>query len=227
MSEMRVLIVDDNRELASSLSDFLEEFGYTIDFAYNGQACLSLVTENEYDVIVLDVSMPGLDGLQTCQFLRTGLHTSVPVIFLTARDTLQDKVAGFNVGGDDYLVKPFAAEELHCRIKALVSRGSRKDIGVQVIGELEIDHNLNQVKRQGQIISLTGNQLGLLKALAKVSPEPVSRGTLEQAMWQDGVPDSEPLRTQIYRLRSALDKNFEYSLIETVYGKGYRLVAVN
>ena len=227
MVEMRILIVDDNQELASSLSDFLEEFGYTIDFAYNGQSCLSLVTENEYEVIVLDVSMPGIDGLQTCELLRKTLHNSTPIIFLTARDTVQDKVAGFNAGGDDYLVKPFAAEELHCRIKALVSRGSRKDVGVQKIGELEIDHGANQVRRGGKSICLSANQMGLLKTLAKVSPEPVSRETLEQAMWQDGVPESEPLRTQVYRLRSALDKGFDYSLIETVYGKGYRLVVVN
>ena len=220
---MRILIVDDNRELAASLSDFLEEFGYSIDFAYNGQSCLSLVTENEYEVIILDVSMPGLDGLQTCDLLRNTLHKATPIIFLTARDTLEDKIAGFNVGGDDYLVKPFAAEELHCRIKALVTRGSRMDVGLQVIGELEIDYANGKVKRQGFPVPLSDNQLELLKVLAKSAGEPVSRETLEQAMWRDGVPDSEPLRTHIYRLRAALDKGFDYSLIETVYGKGYRI----
>ena len=221
---MRVLLVDDNQTLAQSLGDFLEELGYEMDFAYSGHGGLALVEENHYDVIVLDVSMPGMDGLKTCELIRETLHNPVPIIFLTARDTLKDKIAGFEAGADDYLVKPFAPEELHYRLKAIVSRGQRADVGRQQVGGLIIDHGKSVVYREGKAISLNSTQMSILKTLAQQAPNPVSREKLSSVMWQDGVPDSEPLRTHIYRLRVALDKPFDKALITTVYGIGYRLV---
>lgn len=221
---MRVLLIDDNQALAQSLGDYLEELGYEMDFAYSGRGGLGLLETNAYDVIVLDVSMPGLDGLQTCTLIRETLHNPVPIIFLTARDTLEDKIAGFEAGADDYLVKPFAPEELHYRLRAVGARGQRADIGRHRLGGLLIDHSKGVVHREGRTIRLNATQMIILKTLAQHAPNPVSRETLSRAMWQNGTPDSEPLRTHIYRLRAALDKPFEKAMIDTVYGIGYRLV---
>ena len=220
---MKILLVDDNRDLAASLADFLEEKGYEMDFAFSGASALELVINDVYDVIILDVMMPGIDGLKTCQLLRESLHVATPIIFLTARDTLEDKLAGFQVGADDYLVKPFAPEELECRIQALVLRGVRTNIGKQEFGPLSIDFSRQEVTREGQVITLNSTQINMLRLLIQKSPQTVSREQLESAMWESGTPDSDPLRTHIYRLRIAIDKPFETHLIETVYGKGYRL----
>ncbi len=221
---MHILLIDNNTELAGSLADFLEEYGYELDFAYSGASGVELVCQNHYDAIILDVSMPGIDGFKTCEIIRNTLHNPVSILFLTARDTLEDKITGYQAGADDYLVKPFAPIELHYRLQALLKRGQRDDIDPQQIGELLIDHYKRIVQRQGQIITLNSTQFNLLKLLARHAPKPVSRAQLERVIWQQNIPDSEALRTHIYRLRQAVDHPFSRPLIETVYGQGYRLV---
>ncbi|MCG8428610.1 MAG: response regulator transcription factor [Chromatiales bacterium] len=220
---VRVLLVEDNAQLAESLDDFLSEQGFELDFAYNGQWALKLAKDNDYDVIVMDVMMPVMDGLAACRALRSEHFDNTPLIFLTARDTLADKLEGYDAGCDDYLVKPFSPEELVCRVNALLKRSGQPLESIQALGELEINHSLQQVFRQGRQIPLHGIQYELLQQLVKAAPEAVSRSVLEQALWPDEMPDSDPLRTHIYRLRQALDKPFDRALIETVHGRGYRL----
>ncbi len=221
---MHVLLIDDNTDLAGSLADFLEEYGYEFDFAYSGASGLELIVSNSYDAIILDVTMPGIDGFKTCEMIRNSLHNPTPILFLTARDTIEDKVTGYEAGADDYLVKPFSPVELHYRLKSLTNRGTRLDVGHQRVGELFIDHHQQTVKRRGKLINLNSTQFNLVKLLVQKAPKPVSREQLERVMWTEDVPDSEPLRTHIYRLRQLIDKPFDKPLIETVYGEGYRLV---
>lgn len=218
-----VLLAEDNTALAGSLADFLSEVGFEVDFAYNGRSCLELVKTNHYDAIVMDIMMPVQDGLSACRELREHLYKDTPILFLTARDSLDDKLAGFAAGGDDYLVKPFAPEELVCRLNALLKRKQPEFRAKQSLGELLIDHRLQQVYRQDQLIELHEIQFKLLTLLAQVAPEPVSRMALESSLWPHGLPESDPLRTHVYRLRLQLDKPFSRELIKTVHKKGYRL----
>jgi len=224
MKNIRLLLVEDNFDLAQSIGDYLSESRIEIDYAYNGTAGLSLASSNEYDVIVLDVALPKLDGLKLCQHIRTKLYCSTPIIFLTARDTLTDKVKGFTAGADDYLVKPFAVEELDCRIKVLALRGPRRDIGKQSVANFAIDYHLRTVTCNNITVKLHYLQMNILKVLVQHYPNTVSRESLEQQIWGGSSPDSSPLRTHIYRLRIALEKPFNQPIIETVYGKGYQIV---
>lgn len=222
MSPINLLLVEDDMALAGSLADYLSELDFDVDFAYNGNSCIALTRENSYDIIVMDINMPGLNGLVACQQLREKYYDNTPVLFLTARDTLDDKLEGYAVGGDDYLVKPFAPEELVCRLHALMKRGKVQE-NRQTLGELTLDHQLQIAYRQGEQLDLHQIQFRLLTLLARVAPEPMSRSQLEEALWPDETPESDPLRTHIYRLRQHLDKPFEAPLLLTVHGKGYRL----
>jgi len=221
---VRVLLVEDNYDLSASLGEFLAAKDCDVDFAYNGQSCLTLTQENEYDIIVLDIAMPGINGIETCKRLRQNQYNATPIIFLTARDTLNDKIQGFEAGCDDYLVKPFAPEELLYRLEALNQRGPRRNVGVQELGEICIDHRSQQVMRQDKVIKLHEIQFRILVILSKNAPNLVTKETLEKALWGEEAPESDPLRTHIYRLRTALDKPFDKELIKTVHGKGYCLV---
>jgi DNA-binding response OmpR family regulator len=221
---MRILLLEDNLALAGAVSDYLELRGCTVDLAFDGQACLHLVNVARFDAYVLDVAVPGIDGLAVCEHLRTQMRDDTPVIFLTARDTLQDKKAGFARGADDYLVKPFEMEELLLRLQALTARGRRPQVSTQVLGDVILDHAAGIVLRNGRRIRLHELQWRVLKLLAARSPLTVERGVLEKMLWGDSVPDSDALRTHIYRLRNALTVAGERELIETVHGKGWRFV---
>jgi DNA-binding response OmpR family regulator len=160
---MQILLLEDNIQLAESLGEFLEGIGCSVDYAHNGKMCLNLVENNHYDALVLDITMPGMTGLNVCVEIRQRLHIATPLIFLTARDTLEDKLVGFNAGCDDYLVKPFAPEELFVRLKALEARGPRRDVGVQVYGDIDINHGAFSVARQGSAIKLHQTSIGKIK----------------------------------------------------------------
>jgi len=220
----QLLLVEDNSQLAGSLGDYLSEVGFEVDFAFNGQSCLTLVEQNHYDVIVMDIMMPSLDGLSACRQLRETLRCEAPIIFLTARGELADKLEGYQAGGDDYLVKPFAPEELVCRLHSLLKR-QRRDEGLQVqkLGPITLDHARQRVEREGVWIDMHEVPFQILQKLAQAAPQPVSRAQLERSLWPDGLPESDPLRTHIYRLRSQLDKPFDTALVLTVHGRGYRL----
>ncbi len=218
-----LLLVEDDSGLAGSLADYLSERGYDVDFAFNGQSGVELARRNDYAVIVMDVSMPMMDGLTACQQLRQKFGINTPIIFLTARDTLDDKIAGYRSGGDDYLVKPFEPEELVCRIEALKKRPAAPHATAVTIGDLTIYPNQLQVTYVGSALELHDSHIRLLTTLANAAPNFVSRKALETAIWPGETPSSSPLRNHVYRLRRLLADSFGHDFIKTVHGKGYRI----
>ncbi len=219
---MRVLIVEDQPELAATVGDYLELNQHQADFAGTGEEALVLAERHEYDAILLDINLPRKDGLVVCAELRR-VGNNIPVVMLTARDTLDDIVSGFDHGADDYLVKPFALEEMLARLQAVTARGRRSDTGTVSVGGLEIDLLRKTVLRQGKDLRLNPLQFQLLKTLALASPEIVSRETLESVIWRDETPQDGALRMHIDRLRGILDEGSDRSLIETVRGHGFRI----
>ena len=219
---MRVLIVEDQPELAATVGDYLELNQHQVDFAATGESALVLAERHEYDAVLLDINLPRKDGLDVCEELRA-CGNNIPVLMLTARDTLDDIVAGFDRGADDYLVKPFALEEMLVRLQAVTSRGRRVDTGTINVGDLEINLLKQTALRQGRSLKLNSLQFQILKTLAMASPGVVSRETLESLIWEDDTPQNGALRMQIHRLRSIVDAGFDRPLIETVRGYGFRL----
>lgn len=225
---MKVLIVEDNPDLAANLGDFLEMQGHVIDFANDGVTGLHLASSQDYDVIVLDIMLPGISGLQVCDQLRKVAKKSTPVLMLTAKDTVDDKVKGFDCGADDYLVKPFALREVLARIQALQRRASNAVVQeVLKVCNLELDLGTLIAKRDDKTIKLTPVELRILEILMRKSPNVVSRQALESEIWGDFPPDSDTLRTHIHGLRTAIDKNHQPKLLHTVRGLGFRLADAN
>ncbi len=221
---MRVLVVEDNQDLAGNLIDYLTLHNCTVDYAANGHEALHLCHQNQFDVIVLDIMMPGMDGLEACRQLRQN-HTETPILFLTARDTLNDKLEGFAVGGDDYLVKPFALDELWARLQALSKRNLRQTGNILQFSDLEMDIEAHEVRRAGRKLHLNRSCMKLLQCLLQHAPDVVSRDDLSYALWGDDTPDRDILRSHLYHLRVAIDKEFETPLLQTVHGVGFRLKA--
>jgi len=220
---VRILIVEDNPDIAENIADYLEDRGHTLDFAMDGIGGLHLAITQDYDVIILDVMLPGMDGLTFCRKLRKEGGKQTPVLMLTARDTLDDKLEGFDAGADDYLVKPFALEELTARLGALVRRS--EGISQQLrVADLAFDTGRMKVYRAGKEIKLNRVCLKILQILMQAYPNAVKRTDLEQALWGDMPPGSDALRSHIYALRHAVDKPFGTPLIQTLHGLGYRLV---
>lgn len=222
---LHILVIEDNPLLARNLADGLEAHGHRADFAADGVLGLRLALEHHYDVLILDVGLPGLDGLELCRRLRAASPRLVPVLMLTARDTLSDKLAGFDSGADDYLVKPFAIEELLARCAVLARRHTLSQDHTLRIGALALDRQTHSVTRAGQGIDLTPAGYQLLLALAEAHPRVLSRSELTQALWGDEPPDSDALRTHLYQLRQKLDKPFAAPILVTVHGVGFRLDA--
>ena len=218
---MLVLLAEDNRDLAASVLDYLEMKGFDCDFAERGDHALQLAQENHYDALILDIMMPGMDGLDLCQTLRKYGHHQ-PVIMLTARDTLEDKLAGFRAGADDYLVKPFDLPELEARLHAISKRRSESTTHLK-IADLEVNQDTHQVHRAGQLLELSPACWKILVALMVSSPRVMSRQELENVLWKDSPPDSEALKTHLYTLRKVVDKPFEKPLIQTLRGVGVAL----
>jgi DNA-binding response OmpR family regulator len=221
---MKLLIVEDNPDLVANLYDFLEARGHVLDAAYDGPSGLRLALKGNYDAIVLDLMLPGMDGLDVCRQLRAeGSRT--PVLMLTARDTLEDKLQGFATGTDDYLVKPFALQELTARLSALVRR-SRGEVGSGIlrVSDLVFDPAVHRVRRGSRNIELPPTALTILRLLMHESPRVVKREEIEREVWGEHPPDSDALRTHMHLLRTAVDGPGEPSLLRTVRSVGYQLV---
>lgn len=219
---IRLLIIEDNPAIVENITEFLEPKGYILDFSMDGIGGLHLAVTHEYDVIVLDIMLPGMDGITLCQKLRKEAGKQVPVIMLTARDTLEDKLMGFDSGADDYLVKPFALKELEARINALSKRRTT-NTGILKVGDLEMDTGTFEISRQKNPIELNNTCILILRILMEASPNVVSRNELENRLWGDMPPGSDVLRSHIYTLRKKIDKLFEHPMIETIHGIGFRL----
>jgi DNA-binding response OmpR family regulator len=220
---MNILLIEDSADLSANIGEFLESRNLVVDYAHDGLCGLHLAAVNNYDVVILDLNLPGLDGITLCQRLREGSRSDIPVLMLTARDTEQDKLKGFDAGADDYLTKPFSLLELLARLKALTRRTSGPS-GLLEVADLSFDPKTLSVKRGGRRIELTPIGLGLLEQLMRASPSVVSRALIERTVWGDDPPESDAaLRGHIHALRSAIDKDNEPKLVHTVHGMGYRL----
>ncbi len=220
----RLLVIEDHRDIAATICEALEAAGYDTDYAANGAAGLALAAREDFDAIVLDVGLPRIDGLDVCRHLRERQHCRTPILFLTARDTLNDKLAGFDAGGDDYLVKPFALAELEARLAVLVRR-YRGEVAQStlVVGPLRLDPASHRLERAGQEIRLSPVGMKLVHLLMSRAPAVVSRREMERAIWGDSPPDSDALRSHLYSLRKAIDRPFERALIRTIANVGWRL----
>lgn len=222
---MHVLIVEDNPDIIANLYGYLEPLGYTLDVARNGNAGVACATGAYHDAIVLDLSLPGMDGLEVCRTLRQEYRLATPILMLTARDTVHDKLTGFEVGADDYLVKPYSLPELDARLKALVRRSRNEHVqSILDFGELRLDASTGQVTRAGQQLELTPTGYKILAALMRAAPTLMTRQAVEREVWGDSPPDSDALRTHIHTLRQVLDKPFPQPMLLTLPGTGYRLV---
>jgi DNA-binding response OmpR family regulator len=222
-TQLRILLIEDQRSMAENIWEFLELRGQVMDHAADGQTGLQLALDNTYDVIVLDLGLPRLDGIEVCRRYRLqGGET--PILMLTARDRLEDKLLGFEAGADDYLTKPFELRELAVRIEVLHKRQQRQSPAILHIGDLVLDVAGRSATRQGQSLNLSPAGYRLLETLMRKSPHVALYAELAQALWGDAEYDPARLHTHISLLRAAVDRAYEQPLILTVHGFGYRIV---
>jgi len=224
---MRILVIEDQPEILQNIADYLALQGYLVDCAYDGLGGLHLAITQPFDLIILDLMLPGMDGITLCQKLRQDARISTPVIMLTARDSVDDKLTGFRAGADDYLVKPFSLPELHARVEAVLRRGQAGLQNMLTVGNLTYDMNNLEVARQGVLLKLSPIGLKLLEHLMKASPHVVKREALEELLWGEHLPGSDSLRSHIHTLRQTIDKPFNSPLLHTVHGIGYCLKAAD
>jgi DNA-binding response OmpR family regulator len=222
---MNILLVEDNHDLALNVTEYFEKRGHIIDFAADGLSALNLVLRQKYEVIILDVMLPGMNGLTFCQQLRENYELDTPVIMLTAKDTEDDKLKGFKAGTDDYLVKPFSLPELEARLISLIRRSNNLSFGKKklVVEDLEYDPDTMKLKRGEIELVLKPIPLKILIMLMQNTTRVVTRQEIEQQIWNDDPPDSEVLRSHIYSIRNELDRAGSRKLLHTIRGVGYRL----
>lgn len=220
---MRILLVEDNHRLSNSLKTSLVDEGYAVDQAFDGEEGESLAEVTPYDALILDVMLPGKDGIEVCRSLRrAGVNT--PVIMLTARDAVEDRVQGLDSGADDYLVKPFAMSELCARLRALMRREAPDKKGGLAVSDLTADPATHFVERAGQSIKLTAKEYSLLEYFMRHPNQVVTRDMVETHIWSyDFECTSNVVDVYVRRLRRKIDDPFETKLFETVRGAGYRL----
>jgi DNA-binding response OmpR family regulator len=224
LAHLHVLVIEDNPDLAANVCDFLQAKGHSVDAASDGLTGLHLAVTQEYDAIILDLVLPGMDGLTLCRKFRQEARCATPVIMLTARDALEDRVAGLECGADDYLLKPFALRELEARLRALVRRARSSVTPAALrVADLEFDPALMQARRGGRVLPLPPIPLRLLELLMRASPRVLKREEVERALWGDTPPDSDALRAHLHVLRSAVDAAGLPPLLHTLRGIGYRL----
>lgn len=224
----KILVIEDNPDIVANIYGFFEPKGFELDNAHNGYSGLTLASNNRYDVILLDIMLPGMDGTKLCKKLREELHDKTPVLMLTARDTISDKVAGFDSGADDYLVKPFSLIELESRIKALIRRHHNDHFKHNLaVGDLSLNIEQHTVIREGKPLKLTPTGFKILRILMSAAPRIVSKNELEEKVWGENIPSSDALRTHMHSVRAQIDKPFAKTMIMTVPGIGYQVIDPN
>ncbi|SEN21315.1 response regulator transcription factor [Nitrosomonas marina] len=220
---MNVLIIEDTQDIAASIYDYLENMGYTIDAASDGVTGLHLAVTKEYDIVILDLNLPGIDGVDLCRRIRRDVQKVVPVLMLTSRDSLDNKLEGFHSGADDYMTKPFCLKELAARVKVLSERGKRLPDSQLMVGDLVLDTHTHKVSRAGRQINLNPKLFRIILYFMQNPHRVIEREELEYAVWRDNPPDSDSLRTHLCHLRQVIDKPFDQPLLHTVRGFGYKL----
>lgn len=223
----RVLLIEDNREIAGVLFDYFECIGMELDYADNGELGLQLALDNEFDIIILDLMLPRMDGLTVCNQLRDRGNTT-PILMLTALDSREDMLKGFDHGADDYLTKPFDLDILEARMQALIRRyrGTVASTKLQ-FSELSIDQQTRQAYRQDKLLALNPTTYTILEMLCQKAPQVVTREEISYKLWQEDEPNNDVLRSHIYQLRNQLDKPFANQMLITVPKVGFRLEQPN
>jgi DNA-binding response OmpR family regulator len=221
---MKILLIEDSRDLAANVVDFLDQLGCVTDYAANGLNGLHLAVTERYDAIILDLNLPGMEGLELLRRLRQESLNPTPVLILTARDTERDRLCGFDNGADDYVTKPFSLPELHARLKAIVRRTQGQAVSTLRAGDLEYDPRSMVARRAGRRLQVTPSGARILEKLMRAAPALVPRADLEHLLWGEHPPDSEAaLRGHIHALRNEIDRGEAHRLLHTVHGIGYRL----
>ncbi len=220
---MKILIIEDRTELAEQLGDFLGSLGWCIDFSFTGKQGVTLALANEYDLIILDLNLPDIDGTEVCKVIKSQSQVNIPILMLTARDSFAEKVKGFDFGADEYLTKPYDLRELALRCKVLSRRQELYQSNKVVLGDLMLDLNENKVFRSDQEIILNKTSFSILLMLAKAYPNPVSKSRIMHEIWGDSPPDTNALKSHIYNLRTAIDKPFSNKVVKTIVSVGYKL----
>jgi len=221
---MRLLVIEDNRQLVANLFEYFESRGHVLDVAPDGVTGLHLAVSHAYDALILDWMLPRMEGPEVLRRLRAEHGSEVPVIMLTARDELPDKIAGFRAGADDYLTKPFALPELEVRLDALMVRAhGRNPRKLLQVADLKLDLATLEAHRDGKPLHLYPACRKLLEVLMRASPGAVTRQQLEFALWGDEPPDGDLLRSHVYELRRSVDGPFQQKLLHTLPRVGYRL----
>jgi len=222
-ANMRILVVEDERRVANFVCRALRENAYAVDLAETGEKALEMATVTPYDSILLDLRLPGLSGVQVCRELRDS-KIDTPILMLTARTLVEQRVEGLDAGADDYLTKPFAVAELLARVRALVRRRLSHSAMILRYADVELDRHHRRVRRSGRSVVLTAKEFSLLEFLISRAPEPVSRTEIIEHVW-DANYDSETNLVEVYitRLRQKLSAGGESKLIHTVHGVGYSL----
>lgn len=221
---MHILIVEDEQRLAVLLRRVLSEERHVVDIANDGPTGLNLAASDSYDLVILDRMLPGMDGLEMTRKLRAA-HIQVPILMLTARGSVEDRVAGLETGADDYLTKPFAMQELLARVRAQLRRGRTPETGTElVVGDLTLDLLRHEARRGGHVIQLTAKEFALLEFLMRHPGQVLTRTQIMDHVWRyDMDALSNVVDIYIHYLRSKVDQGFEHSLIFTVRGVGYRI----
>lgn len=225
MNALKILLIEDNPTIARQTGEFLQAHGWQIDFAHNGRLGSRLALEQIYDLVILDLGLPDIDGLEVCRQIKEQAPVNLPVLMLTARDTFVDKAQGFETGADDYLCKPFDPRELALRCRALARRDLLHRSDRLCIGELIVRRRQNIAERGGQRLQLTAIGFRILTLLAEAHPEPLSRSAITHRIWGDDPPETDALKSHIYSLRLALDKPFPTAMLKTITNLGYQLEA--
>ena len=231
---MRLLLVEDQADLAANVADHLAGLGHDVQLCADGETAFGAARHGHFDMLILDVMLPRLDGLSVCRSLRQEGLEQLPILMLTARDSVEDRVAGLDAGADDYLVKPFALAELEARVRALLRRvqpalpsAANATPEVLQVADLTFDPATLVAERSGQVLRLNPSTRRILQILLQNTQRVVTRQELEAALWGDSPPTGDVLRAHMYALRVAVDKPFDHKLLHTVHGEGYRLAVLD
>lgn len=222
---MKLLFIEDNRDILANVYQYFEPLGYEVDSATDGASGLALATSAKFDVIVLDLRLPRLDGLEVCRQLRKVHRCYTPVLMLTARSALEEKIDGFDSGADDYMVKPFELPELDARLKALVRRARGTQATTLQYADIVLNPETHEARRGGRQLALSPTGFTILAKLLAAAPAFVSKADLEREIWGKDPPETDALRSHVYALRKSIDKPFQQPLLHTLHGVGYRLAS--